>query len=108
MAAFWNSTWNRNLVGVAETPHDRDDVKRFVQDKSDSAEYARETIYGIVATCILSHLPDVEFRGILQPTHGHKCEIETNKQLEWGMPVISFLYAIRKPYAHNFLLATHI
>ena len=57
--------------------------------------------HGIVATCTLSHMPDMKFRGILEPTHGYKCEIETNKQLEWGMLVISFLYAIRKPYAHH-------
>ena len=110
MAAFWNSTWDHNSVGVADSPHDRDDVKCYAQDEWDATEYARETIYGIVATCATGHILDVKYRGIFVSTHGYNCEIEpySSKLFGWEIPVVSFLYAVRKSCVHCLCNPVHV
>ena len=101
MAAFWNSTWEHDSVGIVDSSHDRDDIKRYVQDKWDDGEYAREMVCGIVATCALGHLPDIEFRGTFLPIRECNCEIDSDIRIGWGMPLISFLYAVRKTCIHG-------
>ena len=108
MAAFWNSMWDHDSVGVVESPQDRDDVKCYVQDKWDDTEYARETIYGIVATCAMGRMLDMKYRGIFQSTHGLGCEIESSEQFGLEIPVISFLYAVRKSCVHCLCNPVHI
>ena len=93
MAAFWNSTWNPARVGIAESVQDKEDVKRYVQDKWNDLEYARETVYGILATTAMGYISDILDRGIFHATHAHTCE--EHKHLHWGMSVFTFLYALR-------------
>ena len=101
MAAFWNSAWEHGSVGITYSSHDSDDIKHYVQDKWDDTEYAREMVYGIVATCALGCLPDIEFRGIFLPIPECNCETESDKRFGWGMPLVSFLYAVRKICIHD-------
>ena len=93
MAAFWNSTWDHETVGLEELSHDKEDIKHYVQDKWDDLEYARETVYGIIAACAMGHMTDIESRGTFHIMLTHKCE--KHKHSGWGMPVVTFLYAPR-------------
>ena len=73
MAAFWDSTWKHNSVGMEEDLHKEDVKYMYVQDKY---EYARETVYGIVAAYALDRYPIME------------------DVFRWDMTVIPFLYAV--------------
>ena len=76
MVAFWNSTWKHNSVGLEGDLHK--DVKyMYVQDKY---EYARETVYGIVATYAMDRYPIME------------------QVFRWDTTVIPFLYAVASQY----------
>ena len=98
MAAFWNSTWEHEMVGLEELSHDKEDIKHYVQDKWDDLEYARETVYGIVASCVMGHIIDVEFRPVFPAVLTYNCE--EHKHFQWGMPVVTFLYAPRTSCVH--------
>ena len=99
MAAFWKSIYDPDSVGIAESSHDKEDIKHYVQDKWDDLEYAREAVYGIVATCAMGHMVDLEFQGTFHATHTHNCE--KHKHFQWGMPVVTFLYAPRTSCVHG-------
>ena len=99
MAAFWNSTWDHESVGLEELSLDKEDIKHYVQGKWDDLEYAREAVYGIVATCAMGHMTDIEFRGTFHATLTHNCE--KHKYFSWGMPVVTFLYAPRTSCVHG-------
>ena len=85
MAAFWNSIYDPDSVGVTESSHDKEDIKHCVQDKWDDLEYARETVYGIVATCAMGHMVDIEFQGTFHARYTHNCEKHKDSSL--GMSV---------------------
>ena len=91
MAAFWNSVWDPDSV-------DEKDVKHYVQDKWDDLEYAREAIYGIVASCAMGHMTDIELRAVFPAVH---LNCEEHKDLSWGMPVVMFLYTLRTSCVHD-------
>ena len=93
VAAFWNSVYDPDSVGVPESSHDKEDIKHYVQDKWDDLEYARETVYGILAAHAMGYISDILGRGIFHATHAHTCE--EHKHLHWGMSVFTFLYALR-------------
>ena len=60
-----------------------------MQDKWDDLEYAREAVYGIVATCAMGHMVDiVEFR---VPSMQRMLTTVKNiaKHFQWSMPVIT-------------------
>ena len=100
MAAFWNSIYDPDSVGIVEASHDKEDIEHYVQGKWDDLEYAREAVYGIVATCAMGHMVlDIEFRGTFHATHTHNCE--KHKHFQWGMPVVVFLYAPRTSCVHG-------
>ena len=40
MAAFSNSVWDHDSVGIAESVRDKEDVRHYLQDKWDDLEYA--------------------------------------------------------------------
>ena len=98
MAAFWNSVWDHDSVYVAESAYDKEDIKRYVQDKWDDLEYARETVYGLVASCVMGHINDIEFRAIFPAVHPNCKEHEG---FSWGMPVVMFLYSLRTSCVHD-------
>jgi hypothetical protein len=60
-----------------------------VQDKWDDMEYARETFYGMVATCAMG------FKAMFM----YNCE--KHEHFSWGMPIIPFLYALRTSCVHD-------
>ena len=101
MATFWNSIYDPDSVSVVDSSHDKEDIKRYVKDMWDDMEYARETVYGIVATCAMGHdiIPGIELRGIFHAIHKYNCE--EHKHFQWGMPIDSFLYAPRTSCVHG-------
>ena len=98
MAAFWNSVWDHDSMYVAESAYDKEDVKRYVQDNWDDLEYARETVYGTVASCAMGHMTDVEGRPVFPAVHPN---CEEHKDFSWGMPVVMFLYTLRTSCVHD-------
>ena len=98
MAAFWNSVWDHDSVGIAESAYDKEDIKRYVQDKWNDLEYARETVYGTVASCAMGHMTDIEVRAFFPAVHPN---CEEHKDLSWGMPVVMFLYTLRTSCVHD-------
>ena len=98
MAAFWNSVWEHKSVYIAESAYEKEDVKRYVQDKWDDMEYARETVYGIVASCVMGHITDIKFRPVFPAVHPNCAEHE---DFSWGMPVVMFLYTLRTSCVHG-------
>ena len=98
MAAFWNSVWDHDTVGIAESVHDKEDIKHYVQDKWDDLEYAREAVYGTVASCAMGHVTDIELRAFFPAVHPN---CEEHKDLSWGMPVVMFLYTLRTSCVHD-------
>ena len=67
MAAFWNSVWDHDSVGIAESMRDKDNVRHYLQDKWDDLEYAWEAIYGMVATYAMGHMTDIYRTSIYFP-----------------------------------------
>ena len=91
MGAFWTSTWEDEDPGVSDSMQDSD-VKGYVQDQWNSTEYARETLYGLLATFACGHLRDGSFL-----FHSPYYRRRPYDYPEAGMSVFSLLYAVRQP-----------
>lgn len=99
MEAFWKSTWKDAYAEVAESSRDGD-IKGYFR-AWEKTEYAKQVLYGLLATVAIGQLHDVAYT-FYSPLFGRNI---TGYQEDLGMPVFSFLYAIRKPkptqYKHH-------
>lgn len=92
MEAFWKYSWRDERVDVAGSSSDSD-VKGYFQTWNE-AKYARAVLYGLAATMAIGKLRDGDF-AFHSPLYGRST---TGYRENVGMPIFTFLYAVRKPY----------
>ncbi len=94
MAAFWESTYIDERAGMVADGDN--DMKSYVE-RWDSIEYARATVYGLVATCAMGHLRGGDYSFNSPHYRKYPAGHVFSGMPESGMSVVSFLYAVRKP-----------